>query len=64
MGKLRLVQLLSAGSDNADRAGFAQDVVIASGRELHDRPVAEHALTLVLAAARRLHRAFAAQRHH
>ena len=41
------------------RAGFAPDVVIASGRGLHDRPVAEHALTLVLAAARRLHRAFA-----
>jgi phosphoglycerate dehydrogenase-like enzyme len=64
MGRLRLVQLLSAGSDNADRAGFAPDVVIASGRGLHDRPVAEHALTLVLAAARRLHRAFAAQRDH
>ena len=61
---LRLVQLFSAGSDNADRAGFADDVIVASGRGLHDRPVAEHALTLVLAAARRLHRAFAAQRDH
>jgi phosphoglycerate dehydrogenase-like enzyme len=61
---LRLVQLLSAGSDNADRAGFAPDVTVASGRGLHDRPVAEHALTLVLAAARRLHRAFQAQREH
>ena len=61
---LRLVQLFSAGSDNAARAGFDPGVVIASGRGLHDRPVAEHALALVLAAARRLHRAFAAQRDH
>lgn len=60
----RLVQLFSAGADNAMRAGFPDDVVIASGRGLHDRPVAEHALALVLAAARRLHRAFAAQRAH
>jgi phosphoglycerate dehydrogenase-like enzyme len=64
MRKLQLVQLFSAGSDNAVRAGFDAGVVIASGRGLHDRPVAEHALTLVLAAARRLHRAFAAQRDH
>jgi phosphoglycerate dehydrogenase-like enzyme len=62
--KLRLVQLFSAGSDNAVRAGFAPGVLIASGRGLHDRPVAEHTLALVLAAARRLHRAFAAQRDH
>jgi phosphoglycerate dehydrogenase-like enzyme len=62
--KLRLVQLFSAGSDNAARAGFDSGVVIASGRGLHDRPVAEHTLALVLAAARRLHRAFAAQRDH
>ncbi len=62
--KLRLVQLLSAGTDNADRAGFAPEVLVASGRGLHDRPVAEHALTLTLAAARRLHRAFAAQQDH
>lgn len=59
---LRLVQLLSAGSDNAVRAGFAPDVAIASGRGLHDRPVAEHALALVLAAARRLDLALDAQR--
>lgn len=64
LGRLRLVQLFSAGSDNAVRAGFGPDVVIASGRGLHDRPVAEHTLALVLAAARRLHRAFAAQRDH
>ncbi len=62
--RLRFVQLMSAGSDNAMRAGFDQDVLIASGRGLHDRPVAEHALTLTLAAARRLHRAFRAQLDH
>lgn len=62
--RLRLVQLFSAGSDNAVRAGFAPEVVIASGRGLHDRPVAEHALALILAAARRLHVAFDAQRRH
>ncbi len=62
--RLRFVQLLSAGFDNAIRAGFDEDVVIASGTGLHDRPVAEHALTLTLAAARRLHRAFRAQLDH
>jgi phosphoglycerate dehydrogenase-like enzyme len=62
--RLRLVQLMSAGSDNAMRAGFAPEVVVAGGQGLHDRPVAEHALTLVLAAARRLHRAFRAQQEH
>jgi phosphoglycerate dehydrogenase-like enzyme len=62
--RLRLVQLMSAGSDNAIRAGFDPDIPIASGRGLHDRPVAEHALTLTLAAARRLHRAFRAQLDH
>jgi phosphoglycerate dehydrogenase-like enzyme len=62
--RLRLVQLLSAGSDNADRAGFDPQIPVASGRGLHDRPVAEHALALTLAAARRLHRAFRAQQEH
>lgn len=62
--RLRLVQLLSAGYENALRAGFATGVTIANGRGLHDRPVAEHALALMLAAARRLHVAFEAQRDH
>lgn len=55
MPNLRLVQLLSAGTDVADNAGFAPSVAIASGRGLHDGPVAEHTLSLVLAAARGLH---------
>ncbi|MFG1709451.1 phosphoglycerate dehydrogenase [Nonomuraea sp. M3C6] len=53
---LRWVQTLAAGPDQVLAAGFAPDVVITSGRSLHDGPVAEHTLALVLAAARRLHR--------
>ncbi|MGC4153919.1 MAG: NAD(P)-dependent oxidoreductase [Propionicimonas sp.] len=64
LNRLRLVQLLSAGYENAIQAGFASQVSIANGRGLHDRPVAEHALALILAGARRLHIAFDAQRQH
>lgn len=64
LARLKLVQLLSAGYENAQRAGFADTVTIANGQGLHDRPVAEHALALILAAARRLHVAFAAQQEH
>lgn len=53
--RLKWVQLLSAGSDAALAAGFPESVAITSGRSLHDAPVAEHALALTLAAARRLH---------
>lgn len=52
--KLRLVQTLAAGPDSVLAAGFADSVAITSGRSLHDGPVAEHALALVLAAVRRL----------
>lgn len=62
--RLKLVQMLSAGFENAIEAGFDPQVTIANGRGLHDRPVAEHALALILAAARRLHLAAAAQREH
>lgn len=53
--QVKWVQLLSAGSDAALAAGFSPSVAITSGRSLHDAPVAEHALALLLAAARRLH---------
>ncbi len=53
--RLRWVQTLAAGPDQALAAGFGPDVVVTSGRGLHDRTVAEHTLALVLAAARRLH---------
>ncbi|WP_159705671.1 NAD(P)-dependent oxidoreductase [Arthrobacter sp. 18067] len=52
--RLRLVQTLAAGPDSVLAAGFAGNVAITSGRSLHDGPVAEHALALVLAAIRRL----------
>ncbi|GAA4563958.1 phosphoglycerate dehydrogenase [Planotetraspora kaengkrachanensis] len=61
LGSLRWVQTLAAGPDQVLAAGFAPDVVITSGRSLHDGPVAEHTLALVLAAARRLHRLTRAQ---
>ncbi|NQX26581.1 phosphoglycerate dehydrogenase [Microbacteriaceae bacterium VKM Ac-2854] len=58
---LRLVQTLAAGPDQVQNAGFAPEVVLCSGRSLHDGPVAEHALALTLAAVRRLDRLGAAQ---
>ncbi|MFK0008242.1 NAD(P)-dependent oxidoreductase [Paenarthrobacter sp. NPDC090520] len=54
LGDLKLVQTLAAGPDSVLAAGFAENVAITSGRSLHDGPVAEHALALVLAAVRRL----------
>ncbi|GAB4083517.1 phosphoglycerate dehydrogenase [Myceligenerans cantabricum] len=62
--RLRWVQTLSAGPDVALAAGFGDDVVISSGRSLHDPTVAEHTLMLVLASVRRLPEALAAQREH
>lgn len=62
--KLRFVQALSAGTDNIETAGFSDNVLMSSGRSLHDLPVAEHALALVLAAARRLHTLVRAQIGH
>ena len=61
---LRWVQTLAAGPDAALEAGFADDVVITSGRGLHDGPVAEHTLALVLAAARRVPDLVRAQAEH
>lgn len=61
---LRLVQGLMAGPDTLLEAGFDPAVPISSGRGLHDGPVAEHTLALVLAAARRLDVARDAQREH
>lgn len=61
---LAFVQLVSAGHEYLTSAGFADDVVVCNGRGLHDRPVAEHALALILAAARSLHVAHAAQLEH
>ncbi|TDD68929.1 phosphoglycerate dehydrogenase [Jiangella aurantiaca] len=54
MTRVRWVQSLGAGAEQVSEAGFGSDVVLTSGAGLHDRPVAEHALALLLAAARRL----------
>lgn len=62
--KLRLVQALASGADVVLNAGFGEDVRICSGRSLHDGPVAEHALALILSAVRRLDRLRDAQREH
>jgi phosphoglycerate dehydrogenase-like enzyme len=62
--KLRWVQDLAAGPGVTLQAGFPAEVVITSGRSLHDRTVAEHALALTLAAARHLHVAVRAQIGH
>ena len=59
---VRWVQALAAGPDAVVAAGFAPDVVITSGRSLHDGPVSEHTLALALAAARRLDLMLDAQR--
>lgn len=61
LARLRLVQSLAAGPDHILEAGFARDVLLTSGRSLHNQPVAEHTLAMVLAAARRLDLAARAQ---
>lgn len=62
--RLRWVQTLAAGPDAVLAAGFAPDVTITSGRSLHDGPVAEHTLALLLAVVRHLDELGAAQREH
>jgi phosphoglycerate dehydrogenase-like enzyme len=64
MGRLRWVQALAAGPDQVLEAGFPPHVRVTSGRGLHDGPVAEHALALVLACARRLPDLVRAQDEH
>ncbi|WP_433291465.1 phosphoglycerate dehydrogenase [Actinoplanes sp. CA-030573] len=61
---LRWVQTLAAGPDVVLAAGFPAQVVVTSGRGLHDVTVTEHTLALVLAAARRLNLLIRAQIGH
>lgn len=49
---LRLVQALSAGPDQAKKAGFDENIILCSGVGLHDKTVSEHALALTLALVR------------
>jgi phosphoglycerate dehydrogenase-like enzyme len=54
--KLRLVQSMSAGTDQYDKALFAQrGVRLASAQGVNERAVAEHAMGLILALTRQLH---------
>lgn len=50
---LKWLSALSAGTDVIEAAGFDPSVRITNGTGLHDAPVAEHALMLILAAVRR-----------
>ena len=59
---LKWVQSLAAGPDKVLGAGFSSDITVTSGSGLHDRTVAEHALGLLLVAARRFHEMRDAQR--
>lgn len=59
--RARWVQGLMAGTDAVHAAGFSPEVVITAGAGMHDQPVAEHTMALLLAAARRLDEAAAAQ---
>ncbi|MBZ2197934.1 NAD(P)-dependent oxidoreductase [Occultella gossypii] len=51
---LRWVQALGSGPESFLTAGFAPEVAITRGIDLHNVPVAEHCVALLLAAARRL----------
>jgi phosphoglycerate dehydrogenase-like enzyme len=64
MPRLRWVQTLAAGPDAVLAAGFPDDVVITAGTGLHDRPVTEHTLALILSLVRRLPAAATAQAEH
>lgn len=61
---LKLVQTLAAGPDHALGAGFSKEIAISSGRGLHDKPVAEHALALTLACVRDLAGMISSQQDH
>lgn len=53
--KLRWIQSLAAGPNDVLAAGFSSSVLVTTGSGLHDHTVAEHALALLLNAARRFY---------
>lgn len=61
MPNLRWVQSLSAGTDLFESAGLGDDVVLTSGRGLHDATVTEHTVALILSLVRQLPQMFAVQ---
>lgn len=62
--RLRWVQTLASGADAVLAAGFSRDIVITNGAGLHNGPVAEHGLALILAAVRRLDLCVLSQKEH
>ncbi|MGO1172942.1 MAG: NAD(P)-dependent oxidoreductase [Actinomycetaceae bacterium] len=60
--RLRWVQSLAAGTDLFESAGLPDDVVLTSGRGLHDATVTEHAVALILTVVRRMPALLEAQR--
>jgi len=62
--RLRWVACLASGTDAVLDAGFDPAVAVTSGRGLHDVPVAEHTLALLLAAVRRIPALVRAQDQH
>lgn len=64
MTNLKLVQGFLAGPDAMVAAGFPADVPMASGVGLHDGPVAEHALGMVIALMRNFPLAARRMREH
>lgn len=55
MKNLRWIQSLAAGPNEVVSAGFPPHIQVTAGTNLHDETVAEHALALVLSAARKLY---------
>jgi D-2-hydroxyacid dehydrogenase (NADP+) len=54
--KLKLIQSISAGTDQFDKSALkARGVALASAQGANEKAVAEHAIALILAFARRLH---------
>ena len=55
MHNLRWIQSLFAGPNDVLAAGFSPYIKVTAGTNLHDETVTEHALALLLSAARRLY---------
>jgi phosphoglycerate dehydrogenase-like enzyme len=55
MHNLRWIQSLFAGPNDVLAAGFPSNIIVTAGTNLHDETVVEHALALILSAARKLY---------
>ncbi len=63
-GKLRLIQLLTAGYEGLEAHGVPDGVLVANAGDSWSPAVAEHAMALMLALTKRLPQAMAAQSRH